>query len=146
MSIPVGADRFTLFLESPPGEEAATGFMDASSQTSVSAAPYGGVTALESDLLDEVDRLARRAGDAFATRSALRDWLVCVLHQRLHGVPRRPGVRCDGVAAAACAIGFSGECPMASAPHEFDRVVAGLPTAQLEALLSLEQDVVGFGR
>jgi|SRR5579872_2452545 len=99
----------------------------------------GAARSIDADLMVDVARLAGTARDAFETRLALRDWLACVLHQRLHGFTRRPGVRCDEVFAAACAIGFSGECPMASAPNEFDRVVSRLTSNQLEGLLKLQR-------
>lgn len=99
--------------------------------------------ASKAELMDEIARLARQAGDAFATASDLRDWIVCVIHQRRFGVPRRAGVGCEAVSAAACAIGLRGECPMASAPREFDELVSGLPTPRLEALLALGHEAFG---
>ena len=94
-------------------------------------------------LIDEVAWLTHRAGDVFATSSDLRDWIVCVLHQRRFGIPTRPRARCQAVSAAACAIGFRGDCPMASAPHEFDAIVRSLSTQRLEALLALQHDTFG---
>ena len=98
---------------------------------------------VESELMRDVARLAGGAAGAFATRLALCDWLACVLHQRLNGFSRRSGVRCPEVFAAACAVGFSGDCPMASAPLEFDKIVGRLTTVQLEALLQLQRNALG---
>ena len=91
------------------------------------------------DLMAEAARLAARAEAVFASRFALRDWIVCVLQRRLEAA-EGPRERCGEVAAAACAIGFGGECPLASTPREFAEIVLRLPTAQLEALLRLEEE------
>jgi hypothetical protein len=96
------------------------------------------VNSLESELMEEIARLVGRAEEVFTTHSELRDWIACVLHRRLHGVSGRPGGRCNEVAAAACAISFKGDCPLASKPSELDDVMNRLPTARLEALLRLE--------
>ena len=95
------------------------------------------MNAHESELMDEVAQLARRAEGVFLTRSDLRRWLTCVLHQRLHGVSRQPDGRCDAVSAAACAAGLDGKCPVASTPSELDQAMRQLSTARLEALLKL---------
>lgn len=94
----------------------------------------------DSELMQAVVSHARSAEAVFATHADLRDWLVCVVHQRLHGDSGRPGGRCGKVAAAACAVRFRRACPLSSTPSELDEIVGRLPTSRLEALLRLAGD------
>jgi hypothetical protein len=93
----------------------------------------------DSELLDRISRLAATAEGLFVTHAELSAWLACALRRRRHGETGGSAQRCDEVAAAACAIGFNGECPLASTPIEFDFVTSRLPTARLEALLRLAE-------
>ena len=106
---------------------------------SKAALPTRGFAAASvTDPTKDLDALATQARGVFTTSSQLCAWLTCALHQPNRGANRRPRAGCDEVSAAACAVRFS-RCSYASTPREFARVVAALPTPQLEALLALEQ-------
>ena len=88
---------------------------------------------------EDLAALAAQAQGVFATRSELCAWLACAYSQRAHGGEGRPRAVCDEVSAAACAVRFYGSCPGSCTPRQFEKIVVGLTTPQLEALLALRR-------
>jgi len=94
----------------------------------------------ERPVSDVEPAVATRLREAFPSEAEMVGWLACVVRRRLRPDAPASGP-CTAACALACAFAFSGGCDHVAGARDLGDLVAGLPTARLEALLRLSAPV-----